>query len=78
MAQSDTKKTYRKQSEHLFPIRLSLSYRQNIEQLEPLQKYSLGTISYKNTGRLKGAHLMPPGERFITWDLPVEILLGVA
>ena len=27
---------------------------------------------------VKGAHLMPPGERFITWDLPVEILVGVA
>ena len=27
---------------------------------------------------VKGAHLMPPGERFITCDLPVEILVGVA
>ena len=27
---------------------------------------------------VKGAHLMPPGERFITWDLPVVILVGVA
>ena len=25
---------------------------------------------------LKGAHLMPHGEDFITWDSPVEILLG--
>ena len=28
---------------------------------------------------VKGAHLMmPPGESFISWDLPVEILVVVA
>ena len=25
-----------------------------------------------------GAHLMPSGKRFITWDLPVDILVDVA
>ena len=27
---------------------------------------------------LKGTHLRPIGERFITWDLPIEIVVGVA
>ena len=34
--------------------------------------------SYGENVSLKGAHLIPPRERFITWDLLVEILVGVA
>ena len=36
------------------------------------------TAHFLQDFHFKGAHLMPPGERFITWDLPVDILVGVA
>ena len=46
--------------------------------LHYLHAYHVHDHFFQEVLRLIGAHLMPPGERFITWDLPVEILVGVA